>query len=336
MNNELASQIHDGVFVLDDTNLAKVMEQARRAFKRQDWTKVLVWRDLLQYKLDTGRYLSQATRLNEWAIEAAQQLGQTELVARYVHGLADINSRQGYYNKAESLYQHSFEIYEQQVGDHASATKSLHMLALAKRALGKTAEAETLAHECLDCSELFDMGPWRAHPLHLLAWLARDRANYADALKYLGEALKIHKEHNEHDRGPMLAQSHYAIARILIMAGRLSEAETHISKTIAWSRREGTEKVSYMAEKLHGDLALSQGLAIKALQYYHLALDCAQTGPDERRVAETYLDLAQTYWHLGSPKKALGYLLSGISQLQRLGLLTLSRVKAVILQCLKR
>jgi len=335
MSSDLRPQIDSSNFVLDSVSLGKIMEEVRTSFINGDWVGVLEWREKLYYELNKRRFWIESAKINQWAIEAAQNLKRMNLVAWYSHDLADINAQQGYYIQAEPLYRLSYEIYEQQVKDHMSATKSLHMLSLAQRALGKNREAEALARECLSRSERFGMGSWRAHPLHLLAWIARDQADYTEALKYLTEALQIHQENIEHDNAHMLAQSHYDIARTLVMSGQKEGAKPHILEAIKWSKETGIERIGYTAAKLYGDIALSEGLLQEALLHYHEALDHAQTGPDERRVAEIYFDLAYLYWRLHRPTKALNYFRSSFSQLRRLRLLTPSRLRSELLRRIK-
>jgi tetratricopeptide (TPR) repeat protein len=336
MVESLLAQLQRESFTLVTSDLPQIMEEIRLAYDARQWDTVIAWCDLLNYKLQLGRYWVEATQLYDWAITAAEHAGQTQLVANYLHDFADILAQRGYYHRAEPLYQRSFDLYEQQLGQSLSATKTLHMLALAKRALGKNEDAIVLAQTCLDRAERLGMGSWRAHPLHLLAWLARDRANFAQALQYLTEALQIHTTQQEHAGTIMLAQVHYDIARTLIMAGRLAEVEPHIEEVLLWSGMGNMERFGYMATKLYGDLARSQGFFSKALKYYHLALDRAQTGPDERRVAEIHLALAHTYWRLGARQKALGYWYSGVAQLLRLGLITRQSIWVAVLQWFKR
>jgi len=73
-------------------------------------------------------------------------------------------------------------------------------------------------------------------------------------------------------------------------------------------------------------ITIGEGTISSALEFYYLVLGRAQTGPDERRVGEIYLDLAHVYWRLGRPWKSFNYFRSGISQLRRLGLLNSSRI----------
>jgi tetratricopeptide (TPR) repeat protein len=336
MTEPFLAQLQHENFTLTPSDLPQIMEGIRKAYQAQQWDTVIAWCDLLHYKLQLGRYWVEATQLYEWAITAAEHAGQTQLVANYSHDFGDILAQRGYYRRAEPLYERSFDLYEHQLDQPLPATKTLHMLGLAKRALGKNGGAAVLAQTCLDRAERFGMGPWRAHPLHLLAWLARDRANYVQALRYLNEALLIHAKQQEHSSNIMLAQVHYDIARTLIMAGRLAEVEPHIVEVLHWSEMGYIQGFGYMATRLYGDLARSQGFFSKALRYYHLALDRAQTGPDERRVAEIHIALAQTYWRLGAQRKALGYLYNGVAQLRQLGLITWQSVWVALLQGLKR
>lgn len=322
---------------VENDALSEDVERATEAFRNQQWTEVVALHDSLRFGLDLSRRWSEAKAVTEMALAAARQLGDEKLQARYTHDLADANARLGYYREAEALYADSFVRFEQH-GDYHSATKSLHLLAQTRRTLGKYVEAEAMARECLKRAARFDMGAWRAHPLHTLAYLARDRTDYARALEYLTEALRIHEDGDEHDRDFMLAQSHYDMARTLITMGDPSDRiAAHVNSVIELAKRGGNVRdLGYMALRLYGDYAFSEGELFQALIYYQRALDQAQATLDQRRVAEIWIELARTHWRSGHFRKALGYLLNVVGQLRGIGLLSPLRIWTVLHQRLKR
>jgi tetratricopeptide (TPR) repeat protein len=330
----MAFELPTDLFNLE-ADLDTTMRRLQTAFESQQWLVIISWRDFLQHKLDLERYFDEAICINEWAIEAATHQNNVLLIARYTHDLADMHSQQGNHKIAESFYSRSYDLYEQ-AEDRVAATKSLHMLALTKRAIGENPEAETLAQQCLKRARVLDMGAWEAHPLHVLAWLARDNADYEKAIQYLSQALEIHTNSQEHDRTVMLAQSHYDIARTLIMIGSLSDAEQHIQSAIAWSDKGQVRRIYDMSLKVYGDLAIAQRDLQKAQMYYELALDKAQMAGDERRVAELYISLARVFWGIGLGRQAIAYFQMGVAQLRRLGLITPTRLRTLFLQGLHR
>lgn len=336
MKDSAVHQLIDNRIPFERGNVDRALEEIEAAYEAQAWEAVIESRDALHYPLDQNRYWQEAAQLDRWAIDAAEEIGAVRKTAHYYHDLADIKARQGYYHEVEPLYQRSFQIFEEQLGDRLSATKSLHMLAMAKRALGANAEAESLAHRCLERAERYEFGPWRAHPLHLLALIARDRREYEEALAYLEEALGIHKQHDTHDQVPMVTMSYHSIAEVLIRLGRADAARESLEKAIEWQREHGQEIDIYKNFRLYGDILASQGAHDEALQWYHRAKDRAQVGQAEIRVAESDFRIAECHFRLGEIGKALGYARNAISQLRRIRVLRPSRLVTLLSEALRR
>jgi tetratricopeptide (TPR) repeat protein len=326
MKDSVVHQLIEERIPFERENVERALEEVGTAFEAQDWDTVIEWRDALHYLLDQNRYWQEAVQLDKWAIEAAEETGEIRKKAHCYHDLADIKAKQGYYHEVEPFYRKSFRIFEEQLDDRLSATKCLHMLAMAERALGSNAEAESLAHHCLERAEQYNFGPWRAHPLHLLALIARDRKTYEEALGYLEEALSIHKQHNTHDQVPMVTMSYQNMAETLIRLGRAQAARARLEQAIEWQREHGQETDTYKNFKLYGDILTSQGAHSEALRWYHRAKDRAQVGQAEIRVAESDLKIGVCYLRLGEMGKALGYIRNAISQLRRVRVLRLSHL----------
>jgi tetratricopeptide (TPR) repeat protein len=204
------------------------------------------------------------------------------------------------------------------------------------RTLGNTKKAKELAEDCLQRATHYQMGAWRAHPLHLLSWLSRDQGLFDQALDYLLKALEIHQNTDEHDQVLMLAQTHYDIAKLHILKRDFTEAEKHIQEASYWAKQISSQEISLAEAKLYGELYMARGDLDLALPYCLVAQDLAESRGDQRTVANLCFNLSQIYIRQGNLSKAIYYTWWGFSQLYHLGLINSNRFKATFSQLIKR
>ncbi|HID08251.1 MAG TPA: hypothetical protein EYP10_14015, partial [Armatimonadetes bacterium] len=139
----------------------------------QDWKGVVRLREMFSFLVvgDTTGGLPVVQRLNAAAIQAAEQMNEITLAARFLHDEGHNLHRQGYHKRAIEAFERSASLYWQ-VGEEFCALESFYMTALCHRALGNRKEAQQVLEQVLQQVEEND--PWRGNPLQVTAWLKQD------------------------------------------------------------------------------------------------------------------------------------------------------------------
>lgn len=269
--------------------LPNLWDAVEQSHARADWEMVVAFRETLQPFLDLQGHWKESVRLNQWAREAAQELGNTLSAARWTHDQADMLQQRGDYREAEQLYKASEERYRD-LGNDEMALKSRHMRALVVRAQGRLAEAETLSESTVSEARQLGLDRWLAHPLYVRALLARDRGDFSSARQWVQEGLSLLDEREEQ---AMVAQCHHFLGDIALREGRWSEARTCLGASLQISRQVGIRRRVVATQRALGDLMRLEGHFDEAAKAYREAIGIASDVDDQPQLAQLYLSRAR-------------------------------------------
>jgi tetratricopeptide (TPR) repeat protein len=135
-------------------------------------------------------------QLEAGAIHAARMLGDREHLAIFLGDKGHNLHRQGFHQQAIESFEAS-SLHYAALGRATYVQRNTHMTALCYRALNQWERAHTICQNIL--SQLPEDDPWRGHPLQVLAWLYRDKAEWKIAEVYLRGALDLFVQSQDSD-----------------------------------------------------------------------------------------------------------------------------------------
>ena len=196
----------------------------------QDWKGVVRLREMFSFLVvgDTTGGLPVVQRLNAAAIQAAEQMNEITLAARFLHDEGHNLHRQGYHKRAIEAFERSASLYWQ-VGEEFCALESFYMTALCHRALGNRKEAQQVLEQVLQQVEEND--PWRGNPLQVTAWLKQDEGDLQAAENLLRQALSLYEQY----QGPesmLVVQTLADLGEVVGLQGRYREALELFNKSL--------------------------------------------------------------------------------------------------------
>jgi tetratricopeptide (TPR) repeat protein/CHAT domain-containing protein len=208
--------------------------------------------------------------------------------------------REGRYAEAESLLNHTLEVYDYALGpDHPYFAKSLDNLASLYRAQGRYTEAESLHKRAATIlGAALGLHPDVATSLNNLALLYRARGRYAEAEPLHKRALAIWERALGPDH-PNVADTLYSLASLYHEQGRYAEAEPSYKRVLEISARTLGPNDPDVAVSLNNLASLydARGRRAEAEPLYKRALAIHEKalGPDHPYVAGSLNNLAGLY-----------------------------------------
>lgn len=272
-----------------ERELPNLCATAQVCYRRADWPDLMALRDALWPLLDRRGDWDQALQLNQWALEAAQAIGDWQNLARWTHDCADLRNQRGEYQAAVEQYTASAAAFGH-LGKPELELRSRHMLAMVLRAQGRVSEAEALGRSVLADAKALALGPWLAHPLYLLGLLARDRGAFMKANRYVEDSLALVTATGEL---AMQAQCQHFLGELAVLQGQRGEARAWLERSLALSRQLGICRREIATERLLGDLAQADGRLVDAATFYRQALDVATRLGDQPQLGRLFLSQAR-------------------------------------------
>ncbi len=206
---------------VEGEEIQKIGSVANELAARQDWETLLRFARLF-FPVIEGESISIDEVLHglvEKAITAAENLNDVNTLAYLWYAEGHNLHRQGSHEAALAAFVRSYQDFDR-AGDSLSAKKSYYMTALCLRALSRVEEAKAVLNQVL--SETAPDDPWRANPLSIQGWIARDENQLGEAEQLLREALTFAASHSEDE---ILTASIYAdLAEVVGLQGRATEA----------------------------------------------------------------------------------------------------------------
>ncbi|MCL4298985.1 MAG: tetratricopeptide repeat protein [Anaerolineae bacterium] len=298
-----------------EQELPNLWQAARQSYEQQAWEQIMAFRDALQPFLDLRGHWIQSLRLNEWAIEAAQAVGDQLSVARWTHDRADILHQQGDYTEAEKLYRASEEAYRA-LGKKDLALQSRHMRSLVVRAEGRLAEANSLCESTIGGARALGLDRWLAHPLYVRGLLAWDNGDFRQARQAVEKGLSLLVDTEE---VAMIAQCRHFLGELALLQGNLAEARFQLENSLQLSERAGILRRVAATQRLLGDLERLEGNHEKAGKLYHKALETATHVGDRPQKARLLISQAQLMAGLGQTQPAVDLMIGAISTYEEIG-----------------
>lgn len=219
-----------------------------RLADQKDWETLLRFASLF-YPVVEGESISIYPVLHELverAMAAAEALDRKQEFAYLWYVEGHNLHRQGYHARALEAFQKSYKFYSL-AGQKLQARNSYYMTALCLRALSRVNEADAVLQKVLAETGVNDT--WRANPLSILAWLARDANRLPDAEGLLREALNLSKQNLQDE---ILTASILAdLAEVIGLQGRAPEAHHYFEESLTiigkyqglYNRQEARVKV---------------------------------------------------------------------------------------------
>ena len=298
-----------------EAEYANLLTAARYCRDTDNYSDLLVLREVLQPHLDLHGHWNASLMLNEWAIAAAQMCGDRISVVRFTHDRADILHQCGEYRQAEQLYRSSEEAYLV-LGENGMALRSRHMCALVVRAQGRLGEAAQLCDTTIADAQRLGLNHWLPHPLYVRALLARDCGDIRRARQCIEESLS-HLAGS--DELVMIGQCRHFLGELALRQGRFDEARSQLKKSLELSQQVGILRRVVATQRLLGDLARDEGQYDEADNLYHGAFGTAIRLGDQPQMARLLLSQARLAVIQERRQEAIDMLRSARITYQRIG-----------------
>jgi tetratricopeptide (TPR) repeat protein len=154
---------------------------------------VLQFMSTLDSFLDTRGYWNEyGISLNQ-AVESANVLENSMVLAICVHNLGIHAQKRGNYPEARQLHQQSLKIAKE-LGDESGMSSSLHEMGMLAQDIGEYDEARQLYQQSLKIKQELGDKSGVSGSLHQMGMLAQDIGEYDEAWQLYQQSLKIAKE----------------------------------------------------------------------------------------------------------------------------------------------
>ena len=239
-----------------------------------------------------GKEAIRAEQLLKKVIEQSPT-GTVSLVEN-LNNLAEVYCTQGKYTEAESLYQRSLVILQNQLGEeHPEVAKTLNSLAELYRTQGKYAEAEPLFFLALTILEkqLGEEHPSVAVIFNNLAGLYYDQRKYIEAKSLILRLLAI-REKQLGEEPPDTYKVLNNLAELYRVQGKYAEAEPLYKRSLAIRKKQLGENHPDVATSLNNLAILYsiQGKYAEAELLYQRAIAiCKQTLGDNHPKTQKFI-----------------------------------------------
>ncbi|MGD1890450.1 MAG: tetratricopeptide repeat protein [Cyclobacteriaceae bacterium] len=265
-----------------------------------------------------GRY-TESIRWAEKAVEIIGKLNPNHLdYGNSLNNLAVSHLAMGHYNRAESLFLQTKNIFKAQLGeDHPHYAQLLNNLASLYKSMGRYGESAPLYQQAMSIQkrQLGEDHPSYATSLNNLALLYQDMGRYAEAAPLYQQAMSSLKRQLGEDH-PSYANLLNNLAGLYESMGRHPEAEPFYQKASQiYKEQLGEEHPSY-ATSLNNLAALyesmgrygeSEPLYRETMQIYKM-----QLGEDHPSYANSLNNLAYLYQDMGHFEKAETFYLQAL------------------------
>ncbi len=200
-----------------------IVEQALDEFSRsndpQSIIRLRILFDVI-YASDTFGGDTLFMRLDEAAIKVAKENGVMPVLAHLLGTRGHNLHRRGDHRAAIVSFSESVQIYRS-IQENRFAQKNIYMQSLCYRALGDRTRARFILETTL--KELPEEDPFRAEPMHVLAWILQDEGRLIEAERLTRECIEIMKKSPDSDA--LVPDTLADLAEIVGLLGRRAEAE---------------------------------------------------------------------------------------------------------------
>lgn len=301
---------------LSEDELLNILGTVKDCYLRKRWMKLIEYQDILQHYLDLQGQWQTAIRINEWACEAAQALGDDINVARWTHDRADICNQQGQYKQAEALYVTAESAYIE-LGMSESALMSRHQRTLVLRAQGNIVQAKKLCAATIKEAQKLNMGNWLAHPYYIQALIERDFGDFAAAENTIAKCLEIF---NQISDTIMIAHCHHFLGELLLLKKADSKiVKPHLEYSLQLSEQAGILRRVAATQRLLGDMERFEESYEKADYYYNQAFEISTQVGDQPQLARLLISKAMLAKQMNRERDSINSFQSAIQTYQKTG-----------------
>lgn len=198
---------------------------------RRDWPNVLRLRGMFSFLIrsETTAGEDSIVRLCSMSLKAARSQGDTHVAAQCLYDNGINLHLQGFHRESISAFNQAEEMFIG-LGATKEALMCRYFSSLPHRALGHRDITRSILDDVLSAFPKDD--PWRANPLEVRAWLARDDKKYREAEGLLIEALDLYSL-SEGKSSVHYAQTLTDLGEVLSMQGKAMEAKSLFDESIA-------------------------------------------------------------------------------------------------------
>ena len=221
----------------------------------------------------------------------------------------------GNYEKAETFYRESLKI-EQEIGDQAGVSMSLHNLGILAQDRGNYEEAETFYRESLKIKQKIGDQAGVSISLHQSGMLAQLRGNYEEAETFYKESLKILQKIGDQAG---VSGSLHQLGMLAQLRGNYEEAETFYRESLNIKQKIGDQ--AGVSKSLHelGILAQLQGNYEEAETFYKESLKIDQKIGDQAGVSISLHQLGTLAQDRGNYEEAETFYKESLNIKQKIG-----------------
>jgi len=234
-----------------DTEWQLLEHSLRKLRASGDWEGLIRLREIFGFLVtgETTGGLRVTQALNDFALDAAEKLGDRALVARFWHDRGENLHRLGYHALSIEALERAAALYHD-ASLSSMALRSYFLSSLPYRALGKVAQARRILRNVL--SETPKNDPWRANPLTVMAWMQRDENRFREAERLIRDALELFRT-SEGDDSVHVVQTLADLGEVLGLQGKFDDAKEAFEVATAtihksggqFSRQEARVKLKY-------------------------------------------------------------------------------------------
>ncbi len=262
-----------------------------------------------------GRY-EEALRCYRQALEVA---GSSEQRASLLRRIARAYERQGRYDRAlEHLHRAMDLLREEPASLEVSRIYGAMGWVLMRR--GEYDQALEYCGRGLeylkDWPEDEGVQRARAELYHTLGSIASSRGNYAEAIEFHEESIRLREALQDL---PGLANSYNNLAFVYWQQGQYDQTSAYLHRSLEIRQRIGESYGIAASYNNLGTVSYKQGRYQQAVDYYRRSLALRQEMGDRWGMAQCYSNLGEAALRLGDYKEAEGYLREAIEGFAALG-----------------
>ena len=333
---EVLSDPHAGPRHISDVEWRSIEQAIATLRQQQDWAGMIRLRVLLTDICTRDTFTGSALirELEEEAIRAAEQLGDTNHLAIFWGDRGHNYHRQGFHRQALAAFTISSRYYEA-LGNESYVLRNHLMVALCHRALQHGERAHTIAVEILQ--KVPETEPWRGQPLQTLAWLYKDQGDWKKAEEFLREALKWQEQAENSEI--LVAGSLADLGELLSLQKRFAEAKHAFTRSLMILEKH---QAQYYRQEARTKLKLAEMFLRQ--REYRLAMQslkeadqlCCLYGHYYDQLWKIELVMARVLFRSGDYRSAVGKLASAFHIRRRLNLSTWLLVKQILIRFLRQ
>jgi len=220
--------------------------------------------------------------------------------AAVLHNAGIAQQNLGNYSEAQRYYEESLEIFRE-LGDQASAARSLNQLGMVQQLRGKYAEAQRYYEQSVEIKRELGDRAGIAGSLHQLGNTQALQGKYAEAERFYEQSLAIKRELR--DRAGVATTLHQ-LGIIQQRGGDYAEAQRYYEESLAIEHELGNR--AGIARSLHelGNVEYLRGRYSVAQRYYEDGLDTSCELGDRPGIATSLAQMASLAEQMGRAETA--------------------------------